>query len=209
MSDLYCSPTICRSQRGSLDRSIPAPSLGAVDGPPVAAHPAEDQQVPVWGQQQEPPHCNQVLGRGAFMKYGETAEMKRLVERKRERTARGAERLQAGGREGLFKDIILASSSRCMTSFQARLHQRQNSRVRTAVINKKAPFKPPPPPSYVRVRKSKRTINCGRLSVRTYGSKPRKSLRNSFQKVLKENTGSVKHIKSKKAAGAGPERLQL
>lgn len=53
------------------------------------------------------------------------------------------------------------------------------------------------------MRKSKRTADCGTISS---GSKPRKSLRNSFQEVLKENTGSVKHIESKKAAGEGQRR---
>lgn len=59
-------------------------------------------------------------------------------------------------------------------------------------------------PSYGRVRKSKRTVNGGRLTVRTCGSKPRKSLRNSFQEALIENMGSVKHIKSKKGCWGGP-----
>lgn len=54
-----------------------------------------------------------------------------------------AEQLQAGGRGGLFKDTILASSSRCITSFQAKLQQRLNSRVKKAVINKEVSFKPP------------------------------------------------------------------
>lgn len=133
--------------------------------------------------------------------------MRKLVERKRERTAKTAERLQAGGREGLFKDIILASSSRCIYELSSKTSAKAKQQGKKGSYKQKGTLRTPP--SYVRVRKSKRTINCGRLSVRTYGSKPRKSLRNSFQKALKENMGSVKHIKSKKAAGEGQERLQL
>lgn len=38
------------------------------------------------------------------------------------------------------------------------------------------------------------TVNCGRLRVKTRGSKPRKSLRSSFQKALGENMDSVKRV---------------
>lgn len=37
-------------------------------------------------------------------------------------------------------------------------------------------------------------MNCGRLRVKTCGSKPRKSLRSSFQKALGENMDSVKRV---------------
>lgn len=78
---------------------------------------------------------------------------------------------------------------------------RLNSRVKKGSYKQTGVL--PKSQSRVHVRRIEAATKHARLSVKTNGSKPRKSLRNSFQKTLRENMGSVKHSRAEMLARRG------
>lgn len=86
--------------------ALALPHAWAVDDPAVAA---PRRSLLMWGQEQEPPHPEYVLGSvGKVQKQGSSSKGGKKGQPKG---------LSAHRRAGLFKDSILESSSRCPVSF--------------------------------------------------------------------------------------------